>query len=62
MSVMLRWQEAAIFAIAALITGAAYFACWLRSSRTSAEADAAYGAATRGFVAPTQSLELELPA
>ncbi len=32
MSVMLQWEEAAWFAIAALLTGAAYFACWLRSA------------------------------
>ena len=61
MSVMLRWQEAAGFAVAAILSGAAYFFCWVRSSRTSAEADAAYGLVSRGLATPTQSFELELP-
>lgn len=61
MSVMLRWQEAAWFAITALVTGAGYFFCWVRSSRTSMEADLAIGSRSPGTVAPTQSFELELP-
>ena len=61
MSVMLRWQEAAWFAITALVTGAGYFFCWVRSSRTSMEADMAIGSRSHGTVAPTQSFELELP-
>lgn len=61
MSVMLRWQEAAWFAITALVTGAGYFFCWVRSSRTSMEADLAIGSRSRGSVAPSQSFELELP-
>jgi SSS family solute:Na+ symporter len=61
MSVMLRWQEAAWFAITALVTGAGYFFCWVRSSRTSMEADLAISSRSRGTVAPQQSLELELP-
>jgi SSS family solute:Na+ symporter len=61
MSVMLRWQEAAWFAITALVTGAGYFFCWVRSSRTSMEADLAIGSRSRGAVIPSQSFELELP-
>jgi hypothetical protein len=58
---MLRWQEAAGFAITALVTGAGYFFCWVRSSRTSIEADLAIGSRSSGAVIPSQSFELELP-
>jgi hypothetical protein len=59
MSVLLRWQDAAAFALAAVLSGAAFFACWLKSSQTSISADAAR-AAVPG-VAPSTSLELEFP-
>ena len=59
MSVMLRWQNAAAFAVVAVLSGAAFFICWLKSSQTSVDADAATGLVPN--VAPTQSFELELP-
>jgi hypothetical protein len=40
MSVVLRWHEAAAFAIVALVSGTAFFSSWLQSARTAALADA----------------------
>jgi len=36
-AVMMRWAEAGAFALAAMVSGWAYYACWLRSNRASAE-------------------------
>jgi Na+/proline symporter len=38
MSVMLRWQPAGVFALVSVASGVAFFYCWVRSARTSAEA------------------------
>lgn len=58
MSVMLKWQSAAGFGVAAIVSGIAFFMSWLRSARTSASAMPADATLP---VAPTQSFELELP-
>jgi hypothetical protein len=58
MSIMLRWQPAACFAAAALLSGAAFFACWFRSAQTSSDADAK---GVVSSVVPNQSFELEMP-
>ena len=60
MSVMLRWQNAAAFAVVAILSGAAFFACWLKSSQTSTEADAAMRLVP-GRPAPTPMFDLEFP-
>jgi hypothetical protein len=59
MSVMLRWQNAAAFAVVAVLSGAAFFVCWLKSAQTSIDADATTGLVPS--ITPTQSFELELP-
>ena len=61
MSVMLRWSSAGGFAIAAIISGSAYFACWLQSARTSAETDSAGDPIVESLVSPQQSFDLKLP-
>jgi len=60
MSVVLRWQEAGAFALAALVSGAAFFACWVKSAQTSAGGDAARNPVPR-TVGPGPIMELELP-
>ena len=39
MSVVLEWRSAAVLAVAAVVSGVAFFACWMRSSHTSKVAE-----------------------
>lgn len=58
MSIMLRWQTSAAFALVAGMSGLAFFFCWVKSAQTAAAADATH---TVPFATASQSLELELP-
>lgn len=57
MSVVLRWQNAAIFAVVAVVSGIAFFYCWLRSARTSIAADAA--GRPEASIPPTGDFDLD---
>lgn len=56
-AVMLRWAQVGVLAVAAVASGAAYYACWVRSHRVSLEkpavgCDAVTGAALQGQLVP----------
>jgi solute:Na+ symporter, SSS family len=58
MSVILEWRTASVMAAVSIVSGAAFFLCWVKSSQTSEASDAALN-----LDAPTpQSFELEAPA
>jgi solute:Na+ symporter, SSS family len=56
-SVLLQWQTAAALASVSVVSGAAFFSCWVKSYQTSEETDAVLNRE----MATTPSFELESP-
>jgi solute:Na+ symporter, SSS family len=59
MSVMLRWQLAFAFGTVAILSGIAFFVCWLKSSQTSLATET--GSDVIPSSMPSHTMELEFP-